>query len=142
MTPIDPENPVVKLCAQGMEAEGQGRQDDARLAFGQAWDISLDDFEACIAAHYLARHQPSDEETAHWNREALVRADAVADDRVDGLYPSLLLNMGHSCETLGQKLEARRYYKAAEQHMGSLPASPYTELVRRGILQGIQRTAG
>lgn len=141
MTPIDPENLVVKLCAKGMEAEGQGQKDDARLAFEQAWEISRDDFEACIAAHYLARHQPSDEEIARWNREALVRADAVDDNRVDGLYPSLLLNVGHSCETLGQKAEARRYYEAAEQRVASLPEGPYTELVRRGVLQGLQRTA-
>jgi len=47
---VDPNNPVVKLCAAGMAAEGEGRRDDARVSFEQAWAQSRDDFEACIAA--------------------------------------------------------------------------------------------
>lgn len=54
---IDPDNAVVKLCAQGMQAEGAGRRGDARALFEQAWEIAGDDYERCIAAHYLARHQ-------------------------------------------------------------------------------------
>jgi hypothetical protein len=54
---MDPNNPVVRLCAAGMAAEGEGRPADAKALFEQAWAESRDDFEACIAAHYVARHQ-------------------------------------------------------------------------------------
>jgi hypothetical protein len=35
---VDPGNPVVKLCAQGMQAECEGRDDLARRLFARAWD--------------------------------------------------------------------------------------------------------
>ena len=54
---MDPDNPVVKLCATGMEAEFDGRLDDSRLLFLQAWQAAQDDYEACIAAHFVARRQ-------------------------------------------------------------------------------------
>jgi len=34
---MDASNPVVKLCADGMTAEGEGRRDDARRLFAHAW---------------------------------------------------------------------------------------------------------
>ena len=110
---MDPNNPVVKLCAEGMQAEFAGRLDDARALFMQAWEQSQDDYEACIAAHYVARHQPSFEENLRWNQESLARAEAVGDERVRDFYPSLLLNLGHSYEILGDEAEARKYYDLA-----------------------------
>jgi hypothetical protein len=50
---MNPDNPVVRLCAEGMNAEGEGRPDEAKRLFQQAWDESTDDFQACVAAHYL-----------------------------------------------------------------------------------------
>ena len=136
---VDAANLVVKLCAEGMLAEGRGQPDEAHDLFMQAWMASTDDFEACIAAHYLARQQPSPQETLRWNRESLARADAVGDARVRGFYPSLYLNMGHSCEVLGDVDEARRYYDLAAASAGALPADGYGAMVRRGISAGQRR---
>ena len=52
---IDPDNPVVALCAAGMAVEGDS---SAALAlFEQAMLGRRDDYDACIAAHFVARHQ-------------------------------------------------------------------------------------
>ncbi len=51
------DNPVIKLCAEGTRAEFEGRIEDARTLYMQAWEASKDDYEACVAAHYVARHQ-------------------------------------------------------------------------------------
>ena len=110
---MDLDNPVVKLCTEGSRAEFEGRTDDARKLFVQAWEASTDDYDACVAAHYVARYQTNPQDTLRWNQEALTRADAVGDDRVQSFYPSLYLNMGHSYEVLGNLAEARRYYKLA-----------------------------
>jgi|SRR5215207_4521350 len=136
---MNPDNPVVRLCAEGMNAEGEGRPDEARRLFQQAWDESTDDFEACVAAHYLARHQETPEETLRWNQESLVRADAVADDRVRSFYPSLYLNLGKAHEELGQLAEARRYYTLASRRVGALGEDGYGEFLRRGIAAGQDR---
>jgi tetratricopeptide (TPR) repeat protein len=137
---MDPNNPVVKLCVEGMQAEGAGRHDDARALFAQAWDARTDDWEACIAAHYLARHQPTPEDTLRWNQAALHRADAVTDDRVNGFYPSLYLNLAHSHEQLGNHAEARRYYDLAAAESSELPEDRYAGIVREGIRKGQART--
>ena len=137
---MNPDNPIVKLCAEGMAAEGQGRRADAKRLFEQAWDASRDDFEACIAAHYVARHQASPEATFEWNERALRRAEAAGDERVHGFFPSLYLNYAHSLEQLGRTAEAHRHYELAEARLGDLPAGGYAELVRGGVTAGLQRT--
>jgi tetratricopeptide (TPR) repeat protein len=110
---MDIQNPVIQLCIEGNRAEFEGRIDEARSLFWQAWKTSRDDFDACIAAHYVARHQQSPQETLRWNREALNRADAVGDERVQSFYPSLYVNLGRSYELLDRREEAERYFKLA-----------------------------
>ncbi len=110
---MDVNNPVVKLCIAGTQAEYKGRPADARALYQKAWETASDDYEACIAAHYVARFQPSPEDTLRWNQEALDRANAVEPQRVKDFYPSLYLNMGHSYEVLGNQAEAQRYYDLA-----------------------------
>lgn len=136
---MDPDNPVVRLCADGMRAEVEGRYADAAALFGRAWEQSADDYEACIAAHYVARHQPTDRDTLDWNRVALERADRVDDDRVRDFYPSLYLNLGWSHECLGETAAARRCYTTAARHLDALPAGPYTDMTRRGVEAALRR---
>ena len=139
MTAMDPDNPIVKLCVAGMRAEGQGRLDEARELFAQAWAARRDDFEACIAAHYVARHQDSPEETLRWNEEALRLAETVGDERVQGFFASLYLNLGHAHETLGQAADARRFYDLAAAQLDAVPEGRYGEVVRSGIENGRRR---
>jgi len=109
---IDPENPMVKLCIRITQAEFQGRLEDARWLANLAWEASRDDYEACMAAHYVARFQENPQEKLHWNQEALRRAEA-AGEQVRDFYPSLYLNLGQSHELLGEQAKARRYYDLA-----------------------------
>jgi hypothetical protein len=137
---MDPNNPVVKLCANGMKAEGEGRAADAKALFEQAWQESRDDFDACIAAHYVARHQATPDDELDWNRKALARAERVGDDRVQSFYPSLYLNLAHSLEKVGRTAEACDLYSTAASKLEGQPDSPYTRLVRSGIVAGRRRT--
>ena len=138
---MDPNNPVVKLCAAGMQAEAESRFDEARALFEQAWTTSQDDYDRCVAAHFVARQQDNPQQILHWNLEALARAEAVADERVQPFYPSLYLNLGYSYETLGHLVEARRHYEQAAERLDCLPLGPYGDTVRDGITRGLARTA-
>jgi hypothetical protein len=111
----DINNPVVKLCIEGTQAEFAGRMKEACALYMQAWEAAQDDYEACVAAHYVARCQKDPRDVLHWNQEALSRAEAVEDDRVKDFYPSLYLNMGHSYELLDNPAEGQRYYALAAQ---------------------------
>lgn len=130
---MDPDNPVVKLCAQGMQAEAQGKMDEALSLFQQAWQASQDDYEACIAAHYVARHAETPEAALHWNLVSLERADRAGGEAVAGFYPSLYLNLGWASETLGDRQAATRYYALAAESLAALPPGPYQEMVAQGI---------
>jgi hypothetical protein len=136
---VDPDNPVVKLCSRGMQAECEGRDDVARRLFERAWAERSGDYDTCIAAHYLARHQDSPHDILRWNQTALDHADAVGDERVGGFYPSLYLNLGHAHEQLGDRDQAARYYQLAAERARQLPEGSYAEMVRDAIARGQQR---
>jgi tetratricopeptide (TPR) repeat protein len=136
---MDPNNPIVELCAEGMQAESEGKNEAALRLFTRAWEASRDDYEACIAAHYLARQQTTPQDVLHWNQEALQRAESLGDERIEAFYPSLYLNMGYSYEVLGDRDQAIRYYQLAAASLAALPAGPYGDLVRDGVTRGLQR---
>ena len=139
---MDVNNPVVKLCAEGMQAEFAGRGGEAYAMFMRAWEARTDDYEACVAAHFLARYQQEPAESLRWNREALERANAVQDERVRDFYPSLCLNLGKSHEELGDQTEARRYYLLATDGAARLPDNPYGDTVREASAEGLKRVSG
>lgn len=106
-------NPVIQLCIEGSRAELNSEIAQASACYQQAWEIAADDYDACIAAHYVARHQAQPTETLRWNQIALDRANAVTDQRVEVFMPSLYLNMGHSYEVLGDLKAANHFYDLA-----------------------------
>jgi tetratricopeptide (TPR) repeat protein len=135
---MDPNNPVVKLCAQGIEVEMKGRRDEARALFLQAWALRQDDVDACVAAHYMARHQDTPAETLRWNELALTHANAAADS-LRSFYPSLYLNLGKSYEDLGDSARARELYEQGERYLGDVPDNGYGDIVRQGLSNALQR---
>lgn len=137
---IDPDNPVVKLCAEGIAAEMQGRHDEALALYRQAWESRGDDYEACIAAHYLARQQATLADSLAWNQVALDHALAAPAERIGDFLPSLYLNLGWSHEVLGDTVQARACYVAGDERLAGLPPGPYTATVRDGITRGLERT--
>ncbi len=113
---FDPDNPVIRLCAAGMEVDGEPTR--ALALFEQAWAARRDDFDASVAAHFVARHQATPRATLEWNERALKHAEAVTDDRAATLLPSLCLNLAESYR-LDARLEkaealAQRGYRSLE----------------------------
>jgi hypothetical protein len=108
-------NPVIQFCMAGTRAEFEHRLEDAHVFYQQAWEARTDDYDACIAAHYVARFQDSAQESLRWNQIALDHANAVSDERVKDFYPSLYLSLGRSHELVGNQVEAQRYYELAAE---------------------------
>ena len=48
---FEPDNKIVKLCARGMDMEGEGKNEEASKVFLQAWEQASDDKEKFTAAH-------------------------------------------------------------------------------------------
>jgi len=127
----DSTNPVVQLCAAGMAVEGDAEQ--ARGLFAKAWDLRRDDYDASIAAHFVARHQPTPEDTLRWNQIAVRHAVAVPDDRTKPFLASLYLNLGESQRVLGQRDDAIESARVAHAALVHVPPGGYREFVAGAI---------
>ncbi|WP_285560338.1 hypothetical protein [Actinoplanes regularis] len=136
---MDLDNPVLKLCQEGMRAEVEGRLPDARALFEQAWAARTDDYDACVAAHYLARRQDDPAAILHWNQESLRHADAVGDERVAAFYPSLLVGVATAHEQLGDVAAACASFERAAEYAGALPADAYGDQLRAAVADGLRR---
>lgn len=105
---FNPNNPVVRLCMQGMAREGSAQPEEAKRLFLQAWQEATDDHERFLAAHFVARHQADAAGTLQWLQTALTFALNVNDDSVAAALPALYANIAECHRTLGDPANAER----------------------------------
>jgi len=110
---FNPNNNVIKLCIQGMEMEGNDKQEEASRLFLQAWNEARNDFEKFLAAHYVARHQKNVPDKLKWLETALQFALKINNDAVKAAFPSLYLNIAKCYEDLSDLDKAKKNYELA-----------------------------
>lgn len=137
---IDTNNKIVKLRAQGMMLEGEGKNEEASKLFQLAWHEATDDFERFTAAHYVARHQENVVAKLEWDEIALRLALKINDDCVKGAFSSLYLNVAKCYEDLNDIDNAGKNYQLALSFADLLPDNGYGKMIRGGVLNGIERT--
>jgi len=135
----DPNNKVVKLCAEGMSLEGEGKKEEALELFLQAWNEAADNLEKFTSAHYVARHQKSVDDKLKWDKIALDFASKVDDDSVRTTYPSLYLNIAKCHEDLNDMDNAKKNYESALSFSHLLANDGYGNMIRNAIKNGIER---
>jgi tetratricopeptide (TPR) repeat protein len=111
---FDPNNPVVKLCLQGMAMEQNGKPEEAIKLFLQAWKEAANDFEKFLTAHYVARHQENVTDKLRWLETGLKLALNINSDAVKSAIPSLYFNIAKCYEELSQRENANRNFELAE----------------------------
>ncbi len=138
---FDPDNNVVKLCAQGMALEGEGKKNEAIELFLRAWNESTTDLEKFTSAHYVARHQSSIEEKLKWDETALSFALKIDDSNIRASYPSLYLNIAKCYEDMNDLNNAKKNYEFARSFSNHLPDDGYGQMIKSGIKNGIERVS-
>jgi rifampin ADP-ribosylating transferase len=136
---FEPDNNIVKLCAKGMELEGEGKNEEASKVFLQAWEQATGDKEKFIAAHYVARQQQSIAGKLSWDATALDLALKIKDDSVKGAYPSLYLNIAKGYEDLKEFEKAAQNYETALTYVSFLHEDGYGKMIMGGIENGLKR---
>lgn len=137
---FDLDNPVMQLCAAGMQVDGEPAK--ALALFEQAWTLRRDDFDASVAAHFVARHQPTPDATREWNERALLHANALTDDRATALIPSLCLNLAESYRLDSRISDAERLARRGLSALEQLPSDDgYAQFVRVGLDRVLERIA-
>src|SRR5438045_1639457 len=110
---FDPNNPVIRLCIQGIALEEKGKAEEASELFLQAWNEAINDFEKFIAAHFLARHQKTISDKLKWLEMALAFALKINNISVNGAFPTLYSNIAKCYEDLGDHENAKKNYELA-----------------------------
>jgi hypothetical protein len=128
---LEGDSPTARLCAEGMAVDGDPVA--ALALFERAWHLHRDAYEAAIAAHFLARHQPSAELTLHWNRVALEHALSLPPPRADALLPSLYLNVGDGYLNSGALDLAAEAATLGLAALGEAPADGYARYDGTGL---------
>jgi tetratricopeptide (TPR) repeat protein len=136
---FDPENPIVKICVEGMDMEGRGQPDNARLLFMKAWNDAETIVEKITAAHFVARHQNSVIDKLKWDETALDLAKTTDDTAIKMLFPSLHLNVGKCYEDLKDYEQAHTHYELALSFSNQLLDDGYGNMIKGGIRMGIER---
>lgn len=136
---FDPQNAVVQLCQEGIQAEGFGHPDSARDYYRRAWELASNDFEKFTAAHYMARNQENTQDELYWNLLSLEHADAVNSEQMKPYYPSLHLNIARSYETMGKLETAAKHYQLAADYIPHLSQDGYGRMIASGIHAALRR---
>ncbi|HEX4371846.1 MAG TPA: rRNA adenine methyltransferase [Puia sp.] len=136
---FDTNNNIVKLCAQGMMLEGEGKPGEAQEIFLQAWNESINDLEKFTSAHYVARHQKTIADKLHWDETALNFALRINDEGMKTNYPSLYLNIAKCYEDLNDHNNAEKNYQLAFSFANLLPDDGYGKVIKQGIENGMKR---
>lgn len=136
---FDSENPINKLCIQGMQSEGNGEPKEAARLFYQAWNEASNAEEKFTAAHYVARQQETTADKLKWDTIALEFALQINSAEIKSVYPSLYLNIAKDFEDLHDFDKAGENYQLGLNYIKYLPADGYGNMIESGIRKGIQR---
>ena len=129
----------MKLCARGMEFEGEGKKEDAQRLYQKAWDEAVDDVEKFTSAHYLARCQENTAAKLNWDKKALHFALKIHDENIKATYPSLYLNIASCYEDLKDVERAWENYELALSFTSFLEDDGYGKMIKGGIRNGMDR---
>lgn len=110
---MDLSRPAIAFCAKGTQLEFQKRIDEARQHYAEAWVCATDDYEKCIAAHYVGHLAQTPAEALHWHQTALDHASRAEAALVESFMPSLYVNLGHAFEQMGDDAAASHFYGLA-----------------------------
>lgn len=118
-----PNNPVVKLCLQGLAMEANGLPQPAAESFREAWKGASVDHERFIASYHLARMQNDAAERLHWLETALQHAAKADVCVVQSALPLLHAEIARCLEDLHQPDAAQRHRALAESSVAG-PSDP------------------
>ncbi len=105
---FNPNNPVIKFCIQGMDAEEKGNTEEASALFTKAWEAATNDFEKFIAAHHVARLQKNVPDKLKWLQTDLQLALKINDDRTKAALSLLYHNIAKCYEELNDSANAKK----------------------------------
>jgi rifampin ADP-ribosylating transferase len=140
---FSPDNPIVKLCLQGMAMEAKEMTEEAHQLFLQAWNESTRPFERFMCAWFLARVQAQAADRLQWLETALQEVTAIQDGSVKSALAPLYSAIARCQEELGHAgLAERMRAKAATCDDAPADGGPFFHGTRADLQVGDMLNAG
>ena len=105
---FNPSNPIVKLCLQGMAMEANGKPEEAKKIFLQAWNEAANDFEKFLAAYYVARQQKNAGDKLKWLETSLALGMKINDVAATSALPNIYSKIAECYEDLNDPVSAKK----------------------------------
>lgn len=141
-------DPTILRIGEAVRLNHGGEREAARRMFEKIWEEiggeQGDPLHRCTLAHAIADAQDDVEQELRWDQRALTAAGLITEERiaeagvalsVEGLYPSLHLNLSECYRKLGDLDRAREHLKRAQATIGALGDDAYGQLIRDGLRQ-------
>jgi rifampin ADP-ribosylating transferase len=140
---FSPDNPIVKLCLQGMALEAKEMTEEAHQLFLQAWNGSTQPFERFMSAWFLARVQPQAANRLQWLEAALQEVPEIRDGSVKSALVPLYSAIAQCHEDLGHAdLAERTRAMASSSDDAPADSGPFFHGTRADLQVGDMLTAG
>ncbi len=140
---FNPNNPIIRLCMQGMAMEEGDKHEEAGALFNKAWNESTNDFEKFIAAYYVAKHERKVADKLAWFEKSLQFALKINDNSVKSAFESIYTNIAKCYEQLNDTANAKKNYDLAQSFAGKIVDSgPFYHGTRADLKVGDMLTAG
>lgn len=128
-----------------------GEKDRGHRLLTDCWEATTptDHAHRCILAHYLADTETELEQEIAWDEIALQEHGFLQDDElaslgipsVNGLQPSLHLNLADGYHRMGKTVLAREHLAKGQATLGALKDDGYGKMIRAGLDNLAQRLA-
>jgi tetratricopeptide (TPR) repeat protein len=112
---MDLSRPAIALCVEGTQLEFQKQIEAARQRYAKAWACATDDYEKCIAAHYVGHLAQTPAEVLFWHQTAVEHANRADAAQVESFRPSLYVNLGYAFAQVGDAAQAKHFYGLAAE---------------------------
>ncbi len=108
-----PQNPIVRLCIQGMRLEESNHVAEANALFLRAFNEATDDHERFLAAYHVSRLQQEPADQLTWLETALQLASQLDDVSVHAAFPLLHSRIAECHERRNELDDAERHRRLA-----------------------------
>lgn len=138
-----PENPIIRLCLQGMAMDAEGKQEAADAFFRQAWEEAAEDSGRFYAAFFLSRRQTEVLERKAWLDRALKLALGAGNPSVESALPTVYTELSTCSAELGDSANAEDYARLADSaRRRALDEGPFYHGTKAALAPGEMLTAG
>lgn len=114
---FSPNNPIIQTCLQAIALKDQGKAQEAKELFLNAWKEAESDFEKFTVAYLIAMQEAETKDSIHWFELALKHALKAKSTSVETAMVSLYSNLAEAYLKVNDEDTSDKYRKLMNEAM-------------------------